>query len=216
MIIQWIGQSCFKIQTKNNGNEVTIVTDPYDDKSGLKMPKIQADIVTISHDHHDHTNIDAIKGEPFIITTPGEYETKEILIYGIPSHHDDKKGSERGNNTIYKFVSEEIHIAHLGDIGHTLTDEQLEKIGIVDVLMIPVGGKFTIDYKKAIEIISQLEPRVVIPMHYKINGLTSDIVTADEFIKNSGLPVEKIDKLKIVKKDLPPDTTKLVILSPNS
>ncbi|MFA6918807.1 MAG: MBL fold metallo-hydrolase [Patescibacteria group bacterium] len=216
MIIQWIGQSCFKIQTKNNGNEVTIVTDPYDDKTGLKMPKIQADIVTVSHNHHDHNNLDAIKGDPFVINTPGEYETKEVLIYGIPSYHDDKKGSERGNNTIYKLVSEEIHLAHLGDLGQTLTDEQLEKIGTVDVLMIPVGGKYTIDYKKAIEVISQLEPRIVIPMHYKIDGLTSDVATVDEFIKNCGLPLEKMDKLKILKKDLPPDTTKLVILSPNA
>ena len=216
MIIQWIGHSCFKIQTKNNGNEVTIVTDPYDEATGLKMPKIQADIVTVSHNHHDHNNIDAIKGDPFIISTPGEYETKEILFYGIPSYHDDKKGAERGNNTIYKLVSEEVHIAHLGDLGQVLTDEQIERIGSVDVLMIPIGGNYTIDYKKAIEIISQLEPRIVIPMHYKYNGLKEDISTADEFIKNCGLPSEKMDKFKIVKKDLPPDTTKLIILSPNS
>jgi L-ascorbate metabolism protein UlaG (beta-lactamase superfamily) len=216
MIIQWIGQSCFKIQTKNNGNEVTIITDPYDDKTGLKMPKTQADIVTISHNHHDHNNLDAVKGDPFVISTPGEYETKEVLIYGIPSYHDSKNGSEKGNNTIYKFVSEEIHIAHLGDLGHALTNEQLEKIGTVDVLMIPVGGNYTIDYKKAIEIISQLEPRIVIPMHYKISGLTADIATVDEFVKNCALPLEKMDKLKILKKDLPPDTTKLVILSPNA
>lgn len=216
MIIQWIGQSCFKIQSKNNGSEVTIVTDPYDEKTGPKMPKIQADIVTISHDHHDHNNLDAIKGEPFIVNTPGEYETKEILIYGIPSQHDDKKGEGRGNNIIYKIVSEELHIAHLGDLGHILNDEQLEKIGNVDILMIPIGGNYTIDSKKAIEIISQIEPRIVIPMHYKMPGFTSDIATADEFIKNCGLPLEKLDKLKIVKKDLPPDTTKLIVLSLNA
>ncbi|MFA6422729.1 MAG: MBL fold metallo-hydrolase [Candidatus Buchananbacteria bacterium] len=216
MTIQWLGQSCFKIQTKNNGIESTIVCDPFSTKEGLKMPKVQADVITVSHDHYDHNNIEAIKGDPYIINTPGEYETKEIMFYGISSFHDDKKGKERGLNTIYKIISEDLNLVHLGDLGDDLDDEQMERLGVVDILLIPVGGIYTIDSKKAIEIISKIEPRIVIPIHYKISGQETKISTADEFIKNCGLPSEKMDKLKIAKKDLPQENTKLIILSPSA
>ncbi|MFA5048037.1 MAG: MBL fold metallo-hydrolase [Patescibacteria group bacterium] len=214
MTIQWLGHSCFKIQTKNNGQEVTIITDPYDEKTGLKVVKQQADIVTISHDHDDHSNLEAIKGEPFVISTPGEFETKGIFIYGVSAFHDDKLGQTYGKNTIYKINSEDINILHLGDLGQILSDEQLEQIGNVDILMIPVGGTFTLDAKKAVEVVAQVEPRLVIPMHYKTPGLKwPDIATADEFIKLSGLANEKTDKLKVAKKDLIAETTKMIILS---
>lgn len=213
MTIQWLGNSCFKIQTKNNGEETTIVCDPFHSGDGLKMPKIQAEIVTMSHNHKDHNDIDSIKGEPFVINTPGEYETKDIMFYGIPSFHDDKKGKERGQNTIFKIISEEMNIVHLGDLGEDLDDDQLERLGNVDVLLIPVGGKYTIDYKKAIDLVTKIEPRIVVPMHYKVTSEENEIATADDFIKNCGLIPEKLDKLKIAKKDLPLENTKLVILN---
>ena len=219
MQIQWFGQSYFKIQTKNNGDEVIIATDPYE-KSwvGLNPPKTQADIITISHDHGDHNNIGAIKGEPFIITTPGEYETKGAFIYGIPAWHDDKDGQERGNNVMYRINSENINIIHLGDLGQKLTDDQIDRLGDVDILLIPIGGASTIDAKIANEIISELEPRIVIPMHYQIPGLKlkgdKKLDSIDKFLKESGLVPEKTDKLKISKKDLPAEETKLIILNP--
>lgn len=216
MQIQWLGQSFFKIQSKNNDAEITIATDPYGETIGLKPPKFQADIVTISHNHGDHNNLDAIKGEPFIVDSPGEYETKDVFIYGIPSWHDNKQGQERGKNTIYQITAEGINILHLGDLGQdSLNNEQIERIGNVDILLIPVGGIVTIDAKKATEIISALEPRIVIPMHYKINGLKtkSELATVEDFLKVSGLPNERMDKLKISKKDLQAEETKVIILN---
>ncbi|MBI5766012.1 MBL fold metallo-hydrolase [Candidatus Falkowbacteria bacterium] len=215
MQIQWLGQSYFRIQTKNNGDEVIIATDPYGADIGLKPPKIQADIVTISHQHHDHNNLDAIKGEPFVIDGPGEYETKGVFIYGIPAWHDNKEGKERGSTIMYRLIAENMNILHLGDLGDLLTNEQIEKINEVDILLIPVGGIYTIDGKKANEIISQLEPRLVIPMHYKIPGFktSTELHSVDQFIKESGLLVEKMDKLKIAKKDLPQEETKIILLN---
>lgn len=214
MQIQWLGQSCFKIQSKNSGQEITIITDPYGDDVGLKPLKIPADIVTISHDHHDHNNLDAIKGDSFIVHMPGEYETKGVFIYGIPAFHDNKEGRERGNIIMFKINTEDLTVAHLGDLGHELNDEQLDKLGNVDILLIPVGGNYTIDAKKATEIISAIEPRIVIPMHYQIPGLKSKLDSVEIFVKESGLPSEKMDKLKIAKKDLPAEETKIIILNP--
>ena len=183
MQIQWFGQSFFKLQAKNNEEEVIIAIDPYDDSYGLKVPKFSADIVTISHNHPDHNNLDAIKGEPFIINGPGEYETKNIFVYGIPSWHDDQQGQKRGNNTIYRLTVEDMNIIHLGDLGHTLDDEQLEKMNGVDILMIPIGGDVTIDAKKANDIIAEIEPRIVIPMHYQIPGLKVKLDPLETFLK---------------------------------
>ncbi len=215
MQIQWLGQSCFKIQSKNINGEITIITDPYGPSIGLKLPKLQADIVTISHDHDDHNNIDVVSGDPFIIDSAGEFETKGVFVFGIPAHHDNKEGQERGNITIFKINSEDITIAHLGDLGHELNSDILERLGNIDILLLPVGGTYTIDAKMASKIVSVIEPRIVIPMHYQIPGLkVDDLDTVEKFIKESGLPFEKMDKLKILKKDLPQDETKVIILNP--
>lgn len=219
MIIQWLGRSCFKIQTKNSSEESTIVIDPFEDNtSGLKMPRIQADILMMTHNHHDHNNAEAIKGEPFVIVNPGEYEYHGVFAYGIPAFHDEKEGKERGLTNIYKIITEEMSVVHLGDLGQTLSDEQIERLGNVDILMIPVGGKYTINSEKANEVISQLEPRFVIPMHYKMENekASTDEVTdtLEKFIKGSGLPSEKMEKFKIAKKDLISQTeTKVIMLS---
>ncbi|MBU0598159.1 MBL fold metallo-hydrolase [Patescibacteria group bacterium] len=211
MYITWLGQACFKIQ----GKEATIITDPFEPKIGLNMPHLKADVVTVSHDHYDHNNVKAISGQPFVIDTPGEYEIKNILIQGIPSWHDDKEGAERGANIIYIFVFEEIKIAHLGDLGTTLSQEQLEKIEGVDILLIPVGGVYTIDGKKAAEVISQIEPRIVIPMHYKIPKLKEKINNEDLFCKEMGIKNDNVEqRLKITKKDLPVEETKIIFLKP--
>lgn len=213
MIITWQGHSCFKIQDKVGPEGVTVATDPFGKEAGLKVPNFEADIVTVSHDHKDHNNISAIHGNPFVISCAGEYDKKEVLIEGIDSYHDDKKGEERGNNIIYRIEIDDISVAHLGDLGDVLDSSQLEKLVGTDVLLIPVGGKYTLDAKKAVEVISQIEPRIVIPMHYKTDGLKYDLDPIDKFIKEIGLTPSYEEKLKISKKDLPQEDMELVILS---
>lgn len=210
MQITWFGQACFKIQ----GKDATIITDPYDNKyTGLKLPRLNADIVSVSHDHQDHNNIKAVHGKPFIINNPGEYETKNVFVWGVPSWHDNQEGAERGNNTIFIFQFEDIKIAHLGDLGCPLNDQQIEKLESVDILMIPVGGIYTINAKIATEIVNQLEPRIVIPMHYKIPGLKFKLDPIDKFCSEMGIKKNNIeDKLKISKKDLPADEVQITIL----
>ncbi len=217
MNIYWYGQSFFKIE----GEKSTLVTDPFDGNFGLKVPRLSADVVTVSHDHPDHSNVEAIKGigenQPFVITGPGEYEIKGILIQGVAAYHDDKEGANLGSNTIYRIEVDGITIGHLGDLGHALANGQVEKMEGVDILMIPVGGGSTIDAKKATEIISQLEPRIVIPMHYEIPGLKTKTKLSDLslFCKEIGVcPKEKVNKYKITKKDLPQDNLQVVVMEP--
>lgn len=220
MYIEWYGQSCFKIQGKNNGRETVIITDPYSADCGLRPPRFSADIVTISHDHNDHSYTANIKSASsdknfFLVTNPGEYEVNDISIYGINSWHDSVSGKERGKNTIFVFTIENIKIAHLGDFGQSaFTAEQLEKINNIDVLIIPIGGHYTIGPSEAQSLIAETEPRVVIPMHYKIPGLKLDLLDLDKFIKEMGQPQEKTDRLKIAKKDLPQEESKFIVLEP--
>lgn len=216
MIITYLGHSCFKIQDKAGSEGVTVVTDPFDKNVGLKVPNFEADIVTVSHKHNDHSNINALRGNPFVIDSAGEYEAKGVAINGIESYHDAKDGVERGKNIIYRIDIDNVSVAHLGDLGHELDAKQLERLEGTDVLLIPVGGKYTIDAKKAIEVIKQIEPRIVIPMHYKVKGSKiNDIDEVDKFIKESGMAPTNEEKLKVSKKDLPQEDTELVILSIN-
>lgn len=190
--------------------------DPFDEAIGLKVPSAAADILLITHDHHDHNNKKAVKGSPFLIDGPGEYEVKDVFIQGIPAFHDDSHGKERGQNTIYTLETEELRLCHLGDLGQKeLTPEQLEKIGDIDILMIPVGGVYTIDAKEAVKIISQLEPRIVIPMHYAVPKLKIRLDGLDAFLKVMGRKTaEPLPKLLIKKKDLLAEETKIVVLAP--
>ncbi|MFA6098951.1 MAG: MBL fold metallo-hydrolase [Patescibacteria group bacterium] len=209
MHLTWLGQACFKIQ----GKDVTIITDPFDQKIGLKLPRLQANIVTVSHDHYDHNNIEAVKGDPFVITQLGEYEIKKVFIRGISSWHDDKQGAERGRNIIYTFNFEDIKIVHLGDLGAKLDDEQLDKIEDVDILLIPVGGIYTLNGKQAAELVNEIEPRIVVPMHYKIPDLKEKLNSLDAFCNEMGVKnYNAEEKLKISKRDLPADETKVVVL----
>ena len=210
MVITWYGQSCFKIQS----GETVLFTDPFCKEIGLTPPRGAANIVTISHQHKDHNNYDALTGEPLVIKGPGEYETKGISIKGILSFHDNKEGKERGTNTIYVIEVEGIKICHLGDLGEEkLNDEQVEEINGVDILMIPVGGTFTINGEDAVEIINQIEPRIAIPMHYKIPGLSVKMDGVDVFLKEMGIgKKEVVDKLTIKKKDLPQEDMEVVVM----
>lgn len=216
MQIQYYGQSCFKITTKPAGRgqeEVTIFCDPFDKMIGLRPPQGSADIVLVSHDHPDHNNAGALKGDPYVVDIPGEYSVKGVNIVGISTFHDDKGGAERGLNTVYVFESEDIRLCHLGDLGADLTEKQLETINGVDVLMIPVGGKYTIDGEKAAQIVKKIEPKLVIPMHYKMKGLSVEIEDEKKFCQAMGnCPKEKINKITLKKKDLEEKNTETVLM----
>ncbi len=189
--------------------------DPYSKEIGLTPPRFSADILTISHDHCDHNNRESISGNPFIIDIAGEYEVKGIFIKGIEADHDKKGGKERGKTIIFKFEAEGIKFCHMGDFGQdSLTEIQLEEIGDVDILFVPAGGYFTVGFKEAAKVVHQLEPKIVIPMHYK-NPQTKikELSGADLFLKEMGAKnIEPQDKLVIKKKDLTEEKTRVVVL----
>ena len=217
MLIQWFGQACFKLSTKPGPNgEVTVIFDPFDSaKVGLTLPKLTADVVAVTHDHFDHNHVAAVGGEYFLVNGPGEYEAKQTFFYGIAGWHDNTQGAERGANTMYLFESEGISVAHLGDIGQIeLNDNQLEFLEGADVLLIPVGGVYTVNAKQAHELVNQIEPRIVIPMHYKLPGLKIELEAVDKFVKELGLTPQYEDKFRLAKKDLHQEETKLVVLKP--
>lgn len=215
MYITWLGHSCFKLQDKTGSDAVTVITDPFDPAyTGLKMAKTEADIATISHDHKDHNYLNGIKGDSFVVRRAGEYEYKGVFIEGIDACHDDKSGKERGETVLFRIDIDNVSVAHLGDLGCLLNAKQLERLEGTDILLIPVGGKYTINAAKAIEIINQIEPRIIIPMHYDMPGLKIDgLDKVDKFIKEIGLKPTYEDKLKISKRDLPVDDMELVILN---
>ncbi len=217
MQIIWKGQSCFQItSSEGKNNHVNIVIDPFDETIGLRLPKLEADILLVTHQHHDHNNTKQVSGSPFLIEGPGEYEIKEVYIEGLSSFHDDSSGKEKGLNTIYTIEAEDIRICHLGDLGQKeLTSEQLEKIGEIDILMIPVGGVYTIGVKEAVRIMSQIEPNIIIPMHYQIPKLKLKLDGVDKFLKAMGIKsISPLPKLSIKKKDILSEAAKIVILQP--
>lgn len=208
MNISWFGHSCFRIESK----EGSIIIDSFSKEIGLKPPRIKDDLVLVTHNHYDHNNIEGANPEAMIVNGPGEYEKQGIYVRGILSYHDKVEGKERGLNTIYIIKTEDITICHMGDFGQAeFGENQLDDIGDVDILMIPVGGNYTVDFKEAVKIVSQIEPKVIMPMHYKISGLNLDIDGPDKFVKELGLTPEKVDKYKIIKKNLPIEEMKLVI-----
>jgi L-ascorbate metabolism protein UlaG (beta-lactamase superfamily) len=214
MEITFIGHACFKVK----GKQVTLVIDPYDAKIGYKLPKMEADIVLSSHDHFDHANIKAVTGYKMAIDTPGEYEVAGVFVTGLPTFHDDKNGAKRGNNISYLIDIDGFTLLHLGDLGHELSETTLEHIGTVDVLMIPVGGNYTIDAETATKVISSIEPGIVIPMHYKTADLTGveGLDPLDKFLDQMGAEdVKTVEKLKITSKSDVPDETQTVVLSPS-
>lgn len=218
MTIQWYGHSCFKITTKpegrGSGEDIVIFVDPFDRSVGLRPPQGRADIVTVSHDHHDHSNSGALKGDPQILDLPGEYSIKGVSITGISSFHDKKEGAERGLNTIFVFESEGIRFCHLGDLGMILDKKQLEEINGVDVLAVPVGGNdFTLDGKEAKTVVDQVEPKIILPMHYKIPASKFKVDDEKKFCKEIGIcPREKMAKLILKKKDLENDEVKVILM----
>src|SRR3989344_3844057 len=207
MDITWLGHSSFRIKGKN----ASVVTDPFDSSTGLKFPKVEADIVTVSHDHQDHNRADFVGGSPKIISGPGEYEIKEVSVFGIPTFHDSKNGQERGNNTVYIISMDGMHVCQLGDLGHKLTQDQLGEIGNIDILFVPVGGVYTIDAQVAVEVVTAIEPKVIIPMHYKVSGLKYELADVADFVKEIGMEPMRTDKYSVTSDKLP-EERQLVVL----
>ncbi|MDO8639090.1 MAG: MBL fold metallo-hydrolase [Candidatus Daviesbacteria bacterium] len=206
MDIYWYGQSCFKIK----GKTATVVIDPFDPEfTGLKIPKdLEAQVVLVTHNHKDHNFAEIVKGGPLIISGPGEYEKAGVSVSGIKTFHDKTSGSERGVNTIYHLIVDGINIVHVGDLGHNLTEEQSSLIDATDILMVPVGGTYTLNAEGASEVVSELEPGIVIPMHYALPEGKSDLSGVEPFLKEMGAEnVEAVPKLSITKDKLPEETT---------
>jgi len=200
--IRWHGHSCFEIT-----NDLTLVTDPHDGRSiGIPTPSVQADIILLSHDHFDHSSGVKLveKDGSKIITDERKRTISNIEISGFESFHDENSGTKRGRNIIYKFIMDEMKFCHLGDLGHDLDENTVQKIGPVDILFIPVGGNFTIDDKKAWNVIKKIKPKIIIPMHYKIGGLSISIAGLDPFIEQSKYKVIYVgNEIDIEKEDLP-------------
>ena len=208
MEITWLGHSCFKIK----GSHTTVITDPYSPDLGYSLGKPTARIVTVSHQHPGHSYDKGIGGQPKVVSGPGEYEISGVLIIGIATFHDGEGGKKRGKNTVYLMEMDEIAICHPGDLGQVLSGGQVEEIDRVDVLLLPVGGLSTINAAKAAEVVRQLEPKAVIPMHYKTSALKRELEPVDRFLKEIGArDVAPQPKLTISKSHLP-DTTQVFLL----
>lgn len=214
MDIIYLGHSSFKL----SGKDASVVTDPFDPKMvGLTYPQISADIVTVSHEHGDHDKIESVTDVHKVIKGPGEYEIRGISIIGYPSFHDNKEGKERGKNTIFIYEIDGIRLAHLGDLGHKLTESLVNQLGDVDVLMVPVGGEYTIDFEVAVEVVRQIEPKIIIPMHYKIKGMNEEmfgkLTGPQEFTSALGYKIEETGKLSLKPGTLADGEQTVVLLS---
>lgn len=208
MIIEWLGHSCF-LFTTNQGTR--IITDPFDEKVGYPLPRLQADIVTVSHHHFDHDSVHLLSGQPQIFEGVGTHVVRDVTLRGISAFHDHEQGEKRGLNTIFTFDIEGLHLAHLGDLGHPLDEERFQLLGRIDILFLPVGGFYTIDVTEAAEIVSQINPRIAIPMHYKYNdSIQLPIANIQGFLKS--FPSSKqFRSLEVSTSILPPSTETIVL-----
>ena len=211
MEIRWIGHACFKLQGKN----ISVVTDPFGDEVGFAMPKTTCNILTISHDHFDHNNKTAVNSD-ITFDAAGEFEFRGTRIRGLRTFHDESGGSQRGSNTMFLFTIDGIKILHCGDLGHLPDSSTMDKLNDVDILLLPVGGNYTLPVPQAVELVHRLEPKIVVPMHFKVPGLKVDISPVDEFVKQLGMEAKRVDALKVNKAELIDDTVNLYILQPQA
>lgn len=217
MDITYLGHSCFRIK----GKDCVVVMDPYTKEVGFSLPQTTADIVTVSHDHSDHNAATLVKGtsrrpDPFVISAPGEYEIAGTSVFGVSSFHDNAAGKDRGKNTMYVVQADGITVAHLGDLGHMISDKQLEELDGVDVLLCPVGGTYTIDPKTAVEVIAAIQPSYVIPMHFRTEAHNqstySTISPLTDFLSAMGtLEPKKTDKLVVSLLSMPSETEVVIL-----
>ncbi len=212
MDIKWYGHSCFRLKDRSG----IAFTDPFPlQGAGYSRPKSKADIVTISHEHPNHASLEGFTTEPFVITRPGEYEVSGIFVTSIRTYHDSQKGQERGYNNVMLFQFDDLSVCHLGDLGHVLAQDEVEKLSEVDVLLVPVGGGSTLNAAQAAEIISLVEPYIVIPMHYKTELYPGEMDPVDKFLKEMGASTPStLDELKLTRGSLP-EETQIILLNYN-
>ena len=203
MDITWLGHSGFRLKSK----EATVIIDPpqFEGKPGT----LEADLVTVSHAHEGHANLASIKGDDYLVfRRPGEYESKDVLVTGVSTFHDTERGEKLGKNTVFVIEMESMTVCHLGDLGVGLTTEQTEALGRVDILLIPVGGVTTINATKAVETINSLEPKVVIPMHYREDDNTrADLDPLEKFLGEMGVKdLVPQQRITLTRSTLPTET----------
>jgi L-ascorbate metabolism protein UlaG (beta-lactamase superfamily) len=213
MKIRWLGHASFEITTKGG---TVVVTDPYEDSIGISMPQVSADVITVSHGHFDHAAVSEVGGNPRVIDSAAGGQFKDVKVTGISTAHDESGGSKRGKNIVFiieaKDDADTIRLCHMGDLGHTLDAATAAKLKNVDVLMLPVGGTYTIDSSGATKVVEQVTPGIAIPMHYRIPGLTLDISGVDGFLGNKKNVVRQRE-LNVARKDIPAPT-RIVVLEP--
>jgi L-ascorbate metabolism protein UlaG (beta-lactamase superfamily) len=202
MEISWYGHACFRLKSR----EATVVTDPYDKTLGLTLPPLKADIVTVSHHTPHHNHVAGVKGNFKVIDSPGEYEMNGVFvtsIYMIPS----KNATTSTQNNVFVIYMDEIALCHLGDLTYVPTQKQVEDMGSIDVLLVPVGGQNSLNAAQAAEVISLIEPYIVIPMHYRLPDLTIKLDPVSKFLKEMGITkAETVDTLKLTKASFPEET----------
>jgi L-ascorbate metabolism protein UlaG (beta-lactamase superfamily) len=207
--VTWLGHGCFRLR----GRSAAVVTDPFPPAIGLKLPKLDADLVTISHDHENH-NYTQVMRDSYEIRGPGEYEVAGVSVIGVPTFHDAEKGAKHGRNTVYLIEIDDVRVCHLGDLGHPLGDAEAEAIASPDVLLVPVGGHTAINAAQAAEIVRQLEPRFVVPMHYAIPGLKLELDSLDRFLKEMAVTSSEPQPKLSVSASSGEYDTKVVVLEP--
>ena len=214
MKLQWLGHSSFRLEESTG---TSVVTDPYHSYIGIEMPEVTADVVTVSHKHDDHSYVGAVKGNPMIIDTVGYFDVKDSIgILGIETNHDEVDGEKRGKNIIYKYRIDGIDVCHMGDIGQECTPELAEAIGPVNILLIPVGGEYTIDADIAKDYVDKLMPDMVIPMHYRTRGVDLDIDKVDAFLRHfDDEMIEEIedDTIEVTRSQFDDEYTRVVVFT---
>lgn len=213
MKLQWLGHSSFRLEESTG---TSVVTDPYHSYIGIEMPCVTADVVTVSHKHDDHNNVEVVKGNPMIIDTVGSFDVKGIGILGIETYHDEVEGEKRGKNLIYKYRIDGIDVCHMGDVGEECTPELAEAIGPVNILLLPVGGEYTIDAETAKDYVDKLMPDMVIPMHYRTRGVDLDIDKVDGFLRlfeDEVIEEVEDDNIEITRSQFDGEFTRVVVLT---
>jgi L-ascorbate metabolism protein UlaG (beta-lactamase superfamily) len=209
--ITWYGHGCFRLR----GRGAAVVTDPYPPSLGPKLPRLEADLVTISHSHDNHNYLRIVAKEPFVIAGSGEYEVAGVTVLGVPTFHDNQRGAEHGRNTVYVIEVDDVRVCHLGDLGHALDDDTLERLANVDVLLVPVGGGRTLDGTRGAAVVRQVEPRYVVPMHYALPSLKLEMQPVERFLQEMGVaeaPPEAQSKLTVQASSTADLETKVAVL----
>jgi L-ascorbate metabolism protein UlaG (beta-lactamase superfamily) len=210
--VTWLGHGCFRLRGRN----AAVVTDPYPPSIGLKLQRLDADLVTVSHEHENHNYTQVVREPSYEIRGPGEYEVAGVSVIGVPTYHDAEKGAKRGPNTIYLIEIDDVAVCHLGDLGHKLDDADAEAISSADVLLVPVGGRTAINAAQAAEVVRQLEPRYVVPMHFAIPGLKLELDSIDRFLKEMAVTSAEPQPKLSVQRSSGEYETKVVVLEPRT